>query len=78
MDYEAQKTFSLIYTATDGGGQITTTTLIVNVEDVNDNAPVFDQPEYRRVVRIGDNEFEPPLIVKATDKDGPLQVIVIL
>ena len=46
----------------------------LEVIDVNDNVPEFDQPEYRRVVRIGDAEFQPPLIVKATDKDGPLQV----
>ena len=42
-------------------------------KDVNDNHPVFEQTEYRRVVRIGDSAFEPPLFVKATDKDGPLQ-----
>ena len=41
---------------------------------MNDNVPVFEQTEYRRVVRIGDVEFQPALIVKATDKDGPLQV----
>ena len=29
---------------------------------------------YRRVVRIGDDVFQPALVVKATDKDGPLQV----
>ncbi len=47
---------------------------LVNIEDVNDNAPVYEQTEYRRVVRIGDDAFQPPLVVKATDKDGPLQV----
>ena len=50
----------------------------MNIEDVNDNAPVFEQTEYRRVVRIGDDKFQPPLVVKATDKDGPLQVWIII
>ena len=50
---------------------------LVNIEDVNDNAPVYEQTEYRRVVRIGDDAFQPPLVVKATDKDGPLQVKII-
>lgn len=64
LDYEAQNTFSLISTATDGGGQMTMT----NVEDLNDNVPVFDQPEYsRRVGRIGDIELQPPLIVKVSE-----------
>ena len=73
IDYETQKRFSLIYTATDGGGQITTTSLIINIEDVNDNHPEFEQTEYRRVVREGDAKFEPPLVIKAVDRDGPLQ-----
>ena len=73
LDYETQKTFSLIFTATDGGGQLATTSLIINIEDVNDNHPKFDQSEYKRVVRVGDSKFEPPLVIKATDKDGPTQ-----
>jgi len=73
LDYEDRKSFSLTYTATDGGGQTTTTNLVIRIEDVNDNHPEFGLNEYRRVVREGDSVFEPPLFIKATDSDGPLQ-----
>ena len=73
LDYEERKTFSLTYTATDGGGQTATTNLIIRLEDVNDNHPKFDRGEYRRVVRESDTSFEPPLYIRATDSDGPLQ-----
>ena len=73
LDYEERKTFSLTYTATDGGGQATTTNLIIKLLDVNDNHPKFEITEYRRVVRQSDTIFEPPLFIKATDSDGPLQ-----
>jgi len=73
LDYEDRKSFSLTYTATDGGGQTTTTNLIIRIEDVNDNHPKFGLDEYRRVVREGDDVFEPQLFIKATDADGPLQ-----
>ena len=39
----------------------------------NDNHPVFALPEYRRELREGDTEFEPGLVVRTTDRDGPLQ-----
>jgi len=73
LDYEDRKSFSLTYTATDGGGQTTTTNLVIRIEDVNDNHPEFGLDEYRRVVREGDAVFEPALFIKATDADGPLQ-----
>jgi len=73
LDYEDRKSFSLTYTATDGGGQTTTTNLVIRLEDVNDNHPKFGLEEYRRVVREGDAVFEPALFIKATDADGPLQ-----
>jgi len=73
LDYEDRKSFSLTYTATDGGGQTTTTNLVIRIEDVNDNHPEFGLDEYRRVVREGDSVFEPALFIKATDSDGPLQ-----
>jgi len=41
--------------------------------DRNDNHPVFALPEYRRELREGDTEFEPGLVVRTTDRDGPLQ-----
>ena len=89
LDYEDRKSFSLTYTGSDGGGQTSTTTLILRVLDRweklkegipnkdmlcrNDNHPVFALPEYRRELREGDTEFEPGLVVRTTDRDGPLQ-----
>jgi hypothetical protein len=72
LDYETQASYVLTYTATDGGGQMATTGLTIRLEDVNDNHPVFEQAgSYRRVVREGDSgAFEPPLIIRASDKES--------
>ena len=74
LDYETQKAFALTYTGTDGGGQITTTSVRINIQDVNDNYPRFEVKSYKRAVPEGATTFEPALIVKATDTDGPSQV----
>ena len=74
LDYETQKSYSLIYTGTDGGGQVTTTGVMIMIADVNDNFPRFELDEYARVIEEGADHFKPPLIVKATDIDGPDQV----
>ena len=76
LDWETEQSFSLTYKATDGGdggGQTTTTNLVIRIEDKNDNHPKFDREEYRRVVREGDTVFQPELFIRATDRDGPLQ-----
>ncbi len=73
LDYETQKTYAMTYTATDGGGQITTTSIIINLQDVNDNYPRFEVKSYKRDVPEGATTFEPALSVKATDLDGPAQ-----
>ncbi|KAJ9576330.1 hypothetical protein L9F63_006830, partial [Diploptera punctata] len=73
LDYETQKSYSLTFEARDGGGRISTASLFVEVEDVNDNAPVFEQREYSRTVREGATSFQPQLFVRATDIDGPNQ-----
>ena len=73
LDYETQKTYAMTYTATDGGGQITTTSIIINLQDVNDNYPRFEVKSYKRDVPEGATTFEPTLSVKATDLDGPAQ-----
>lgn len=73
MDYETQKTFALTYTGTDGGGQVTTTGVRINILDVNDNYPRFSAKSYKRAVPEGATTFEPFLKIKATDGDGPSQ-----
>lgn len=73
LDFERQQTFSLTYSATDGGGKVTSVNIFIDVEDENDNAPVFSRREYRRTVDEGASAFDPPLFVKATDADGESQ-----
>ncbi len=73
LDYETQKTYALTYTGTDGGGQITTTGVRINILDVNDNYPKFEAKSYKRVVDEGATTFTPQLIIKATDSDGLTQ-----
>ncbi|XP_068081067.1 cadherin-87A [Anabrus simplex] len=73
LDYETQKSYSLSFEARDGGGRVSTANLFVEVGDVNDNKPIFEQREYSRTVREGATSFEPQLFVRATDLDGPEQ-----
>lgn len=73
LDYERQPAYSLALEARDGGGRVTQVGVNVELEDVNDNAPLFDLMEYSRVVREGAKTFDPQMFVRATDTDGPLQ-----
>ncbi|XP_047097698.1 cadherin-23 [Schistocerca piceifrons] len=73
LDFEKQKSYSLTLEAVDGGGRVSAVNLFVDVEDVNDNAPVFEQQEYSRTVREGATSFEPQFFIHATDVDGPTQ-----
>ncbi|XP_078506889.1 protocadherin gamma-A6-like [Lissotriton helveticus] len=49
LDREEQEVHSLILTATDGGDPVRSGTMRIqiNVQDVNDNAPVFNQTAYK-------------------------------
>ena len=73
LDYETQKSYSLTMEARDGGGKVSTVNVLIELEDVNDNEPVFEQKEYSRIVREGATSFEPQMFVRATDADGPSQ-----
>lgn len=66
VDYESQRSFSLTLSAKDGGGRIATVSLVIEVDDVNDNAPKFDQSEYRRTIREGATSFDPQLFVRVS------------
>ncbi|XP_071829182.1 protocadherin Fat 4-like isoform X3 [Apostichopus japonicus] len=70
LDFEGVKTFSLTVVATDGGGNSNSSMIQVNLEDVNDNPPVFDDhPEDIDVVfdlEIGSLVFA----FRVTDKDN--------
>lgn len=71
LDYETQKSYSLTMEARDGGGRVSTVNVLIELDDVNDNAPVFEQKEYSRTVREAASSFEPQMFVRATDVDGP-------
>jgi hypothetical protein len=45
---------------------VSTANLFLEVEDVNDNAPVFEQKEYSRTVREGVTSFQPQLFVRVS------------
>lgn len=73
LDYEQQKSYSLSIVAVDGGGRETNAHLYIDILDVNDNYPMFENLEYTRTIREGSIEFEPEFFVRAIDVDGPSQ-----
>ncbi|KAL0099048.1 hypothetical protein PUN28_020237 [Cardiocondyla obscurior] len=73
LDYETQKSYSLTMEATDGGGRVSAVNILIELDDVNDNEPIFEQAEYSRTVREDATSFDPQMFVRATDIDGPTQ-----
>lgn len=72
LDRETQASFRLLLTAVDGGQpeKSGSTLLLIKVLDVNDNAPVFDEPVKK--VRLLENVAPGTLVTKlnATDADS--------
>lgn len=71
LDYEAERSYSLSLEARDGGaagGRVTTVNVFVDVVDENDNAPVFEQPEYQRTVREGAVSFQPAMFLRVSPR----------
>lgn len=66
MDYEKQKTYSLSLEARDGGGKVTTVSLLVSLTDVNDNPPQWEVPQYQRTVREGATQFQPQFFIRVS------------
>lgn len=54
-----------------GRGNRNTVQLIINIEDTNDNAPLFLQGKYEARLLENKMDFEIPLIVEAKDSDLP-------
>lgn len=52
-----------------GHGNRNSVQLIINIEDVNDNYPIFTQNKYEARLLEGSLEFEQPLKVEARDAD---------
>ncbi|XP_078506878.1 protocadherin gamma-A6-like [Lissotriton helveticus] len=71
LDREEQEVHSLILTATDGGDPVRSGTMQIqiNVQDVNDNAPVFNQSVYR--ISVPENTAKGTVVgsVRSVDVD---------
>ena len=74
LDREKQSVFNLVITAVDGGHpeKTGTTSVLLRVMDVNDNAPVFDQPI--KTVSLLENSSPGTLVTRlnASDADDHL------
>ena len=55
----------------EGHGNTNTIELVINVNDINDNSPVFTADQYQAFLLENSPEFKVPLIVTATDADQP-------
>ena len=73
LDYEKQKTHSLIVEAFDKGKQSTSTLINVDVLDVNDNEPEFLPSVYMAKITRTTPLNMPILTIKATDQDDDLK-----
>lgn len=76
VDYEKQKSYSLSMEARDGGGRVSTVSLLISLSDVNDNPPEWELSQYQRTVREGATVFQPQFFIRAldADKDGESQI----
>lgn len=52
-----------------GNGNRNTVQLIINIEDINDNAPKFTKNKYEARLFENEGDFEVPLKIKARDAD---------
>ncbi|XP_067424484.1 protocadherin Fat 3 isoform X1 [Emydura macquarii macquarii] len=74
LDYEMCKDFYLIVEAKDGGTPALSavTTVNVNVTDVNDNAPKFNQEAYSAVISEDASVSDSVIMLIAEDLDSPV------
>ncbi|XP_043545771.1 protocadherin Fat 1a isoform X3 [Chiloscyllium plagiosum] len=72
LDREEQAVYNLLMKATDGGGRFCQADVVIILEDVNDNAPVFSADPY--TVSVFENTANKTLLtrVQATDADTGL------
>ncbi|XP_055018856.1 cadherin-23 [Boleophthalmus pectinirostris] len=71
LDYELMRRFTLTVLARDGGGELTTGRIRINVLDINDNAPLFQKEMYVGSLRENEEAIIPVARVRATDDDSP-------
>ncbi|XP_021356989.1 cadherin-23-like isoform X1 [Mizuhopecten yessoensis] len=82
IDFEKKRQYVLTVTARDenGRGRAGTTTLTINILDVNDNSPEFVNKNYTSYIEENQRNPNPEVIVYALDKDtvgGPVAYRVI-
>ncbi|XP_078459193.1 protocadherin Fat 1-like isoform X2 [Lampetra planeri] len=77
LDYERKPSYQLTIQATNMVGLSTNASVSIHLSDENDNAPVFDCPQYRGVVSeeaqahtVVLNGKNVPLVIRATDLDS--------
>lgn len=68
LDFEMQNLYHLLLTVTDGLYNATTS-VIIHVEDVNDNAPSFNLPSYSTTIEENSQIPKKIFTVKASDLD---------
>ncbi|XP_028278698.1 cadherin-23 [Parambassis ranga] len=71
LDYELMRRFTLTVLARDGGGEVTTGRIRVNVLDINDNAPLFQKEAYAGSLMENEQAVQPVARIRATDEDSP-------
>lgn len=72
LDYEARSAYFLILRVTDdeGRGNSALVPLRIDLRDVNDNPPLFEQFVFQASIDEGATKFDPPFKVRARDEDS--------
>ncbi|CAG7819551.1 unnamed protein product [Allacma fusca] len=63
LDYESRKRYELKLAASDNKNE-NSTTVVINVKDVNDNPPVFDRPTYETQITEEDDRNLPKRVLQ--------------
>ncbi|KAM3616889.1 uncharacterized protein V6R79_025517 [Siganus canaliculatus] len=84
LDYETTTSYSLIVQAINMAGMASNATLLIQVKDENDNAPVFQQLHYHGSISEAApvnslvlNSDNSPLVIKATDVDSNQNALLV-
>ncbi|CAD5124350.1 DgyrCDS12639 [Dimorphilus gyrociliatus] len=75
IDYEQKTSYNLNLIAKNNKGQSQTTLLLINVINANDEKPKFLATKYTAYTREGTIRLDPPLNLKAIDKDEDSQLV---
>lgn len=72
LDYEARSAYFLILRVTDdeGRGNSALVPLRIDLRDINDNPPRFEQLVFHTSIDEGATKFDPPFKVRARDEDS--------